>query len=237
MPQQPLASVQNVFSNIVAYLPSLLAGVVVLLLGAAVAWLAAKVVVRLLIWLRLDRIARRLGWSGGLEKGDVRHALFDLVGTLVGALVFLIFLDNALVIWRLTVLSRLLERIVFLVPELLLAVVILLAGWVISAAVANATRRALYEEEVERAGLIARILRAAILVLAATMALVQLDVAAHIITYAFLVTFGTLGVSFVLAFGLGSRRAVEAMWDGVLERRRPRRKPTSTAGAPPKTKP
>ncbi len=236
MSNQPLTSVQNLFAKIVAYLPSLLAGIVVLLIGAVVAWLTAKAVVRILIWLRLDRIARRLGWSGGLEKGDVRHALFDLVGFSIGILVFLVFLDNALLIWRLTVLSRLLDRIVFLVPELILAGIIMIGGWMIGAAVASATRRALYEEEVERAGLVARILRAAILVLAATMALVQLDIASHIVTYAFLVTFGSLGVAFILAFGLGSRRAVEAMWDGLLSRRSDQRKPP-TGGSRAKTKP
>ena len=235
MSNHPLTSVQNLFTKIVAYLPSLLAGIVVLLIGIVVAWLTAKAVVRILIWLRLDRIARRLGWSGGLEKGDVRHALFDLVGFSIGILVFLVFLDNALLIWRLTVLSRLLDRIVFLVPELILAGIIMIAGWMIGAAVASATRRALYEEEVERASLVARILRAAVLVLAATMALVQLDIASHIVTYAFLMTFGSLGVAFILAFGLGSRRAVEAMWDGLLSRRPQRKPPAATTRS--KTKP
>jgi hypothetical protein len=222
MAEQSLVTVQTVVSNVVAYLPSLLAGLVVVLLGGLAAWLTAKIVVRLLVWLRLDRVAQRLGWGGGMEKGDVRHALFDLVGTLAGGLVFLVFLDNALVIWRLTVLSRLLERIVLLVPSLLLATVIMTVGWITATAVANGARRALYEEGIERASLISRLVRSAVLVLAAAMALDQLGLAPKIIASAFLIAFGALALTFVLAVGLGSRHAVEQMWEELFARRRDR---------------
>ena len=220
MGEKSVATLENVVSNVLAYLPALLAGLVVLVLGFLAAWLAAKLVVRLLIWSRLDRVARRLGWGGGLEKGDVRHALFGLCGTAVGGLIFLVFLDNALVIWRLTVLSRLLEQVVFLVPELVVATIVMLGGWAVALMASRAVRRALYEEEIERASLIARIVKSAILVLAAAIALVQLELATKIVTYAFLIAFGGLALTFVLAFGLGSRRAVELMWDEVLMHRR-----------------
>jgi Mechanosensitive ion channel, conserved TM helix len=219
MGEKSVTTLENVVSNVLAYLPVLLAGLVVLALGFLAAWLAAKLVVRLLVWSRLDRVAQRLGWGGGLEKGDVRHALFGLCGTAVGGLVFLVFLDNALVIWRLTVLSRLLEQVVFLVPELVVATIVLLGGWAVALMASNAVRRALYEEEIERASLIARVVKTAILVLASAIALVQLKLATNIVTYAFLIAFGALALTFVLAFGLGSRRAVESMWEGILTRR------------------
>jgi Mechanosensitive ion channel, conserved TM helix len=233
MAEQSLVTVQAVVSNVIAYLPSLLAGLVVVLLGGLAAWLTAKIVVRVLVWLRLDRVAQRLGWGGGMEKGDVRHALFDLAGTLVGGLIFLVFLDNALVIWRLTVLSRLLERIVLLVPSLLLAALILVVGWITAAAVANGARRALYEEGVERASLISRLVRAAVLVLASAMALDQLGLAPKIIAPAFLIAFGALALTFVVAVGLGSRRAVEQMWVELFARRHggtPDERPPSDEG-------
>jgi hypothetical protein len=231
MSEKPLVTLQNVVSNVVEYLPSLLAGFVVLLLGLLIAWLVARALVRVLVWLRLDRVVSRLGWGRGLEKGDVRHALFELVGTLVGGLIFLVFLDNAFVIWRLTVLSRLLERVVFLVPQLIVAAIIMLVGLAVATAVGNRTRRALHEEEIERAGLVARLVRAAILVLATAMALVQLKLALNIVTYAFLMAFGALAATFVLAFGLGSRRAVEMMWEQVFEgRRQPAKSKTGAAG-------
>jgi hypothetical protein len=220
MDERPLQSVRDVMSNLAGYLPTLLAGFMVLVLGAVVAWIVAKLVVRLLLFLRLDRVIARLGWGRALEKGDVRHSLFGLVGTACGVVLFLVFLDNAVVIWKLTVLSQLLEKLVLLVPQLITAGIILLVGWVAATAVSRSVQRALVQEEFERARLVGRIVRAAILVVASAIALVELDVAVAIVTGAFLIAFGALALCFVLAFGLGSKRAVEQMWEDRLRRRK-----------------
>ena len=213
-------SVREVMSNLADFLPTLLAGLIVLFLGVVVAWLVSKLTVRILLFLRLDRVIVRLGWGRALEKGDVRHSLFNLVGTVFGVLLFLVFLDNAVVIWKLTVLSELLEKLVLLIPQLIIAAILLLVGWGIAIAVSRAVQRALYQEEFERARLVGRIVHAAILVMAGAIALVQLKIAVGIVTGAFLIAFGALGVSFVFAFGLGSRRAVENMWEERFRRRK-----------------
>lgn len=223
MNDKPLESVREIIAGMAGYLPTLLAGLLVLLLGLAVAWVGSKLLVRLLGLMRLDRVLGRLGWGRALEKGDVRHSLFELLGTMFGVLIFLIFLDSAVTIWKLTVLSRLLERLVLLVPQLLTASIILLAGWGIAAAVSRAVLRALHQEEFGRAQLVVRIIRAAILLMAAAIALVQLEIAVGIVTGAFLLAFGALALSFALAFGLGSRRAVEMMWEERFRRRQEKR--------------
>ena len=128
MQNGPFESIREVVNSLADYLPKLLAGLVVLLLGALVAWIASRVFVRLLIFLRLDRVVARLGWTRALEKGDVRHSLFGFLGTILGLLIFLIFFENALVIWRLDVLSNLLEKVVLLIPQLMTATIILLIG-------------------------------------------------------------------------------------------------------------
>ena len=220
MNEKSLDSVRNLIASLVGYIPTLLAGLLVLLLGLVVGWVGSRFLVRMLTLLRLDRVIGRMGWGRALEKGDVRHSLFELLGMLFGVLLFLVFLDNAVAIWKLTVLSQLLERLVLLIPQLLTATVIMLAGAGIASAVARAVQRALLQEEFERAQLVARIVRAAILVVASAIALVQLDIAVGIVTGAFLIAFGALALSFVLAFGLGSRRAIELMWEERFARRR-----------------
>jgi hypothetical protein len=51
-----------------------------------------------------------------------------------------------------------------------------------------------------------------------------------IVTGAFLITFGALAVGFALAFGLGSRRAVESMWEQRLHP--PKEEPTEQKDQP-----
>jgi len=230
MQDKPFESVKELMTSVAAYLPTLLAGFVVLILGLFAAWAASRVLVRLLIFMRLDRVAARLGWTDALAKGDVRHSLFGSLGTLLGILIFLIFFENALVIWRLTVLSQLLDKVVLLIPDLVTAAVILLIGWGTATGVSRALQRALYQEEFERARLASRLVRWAILVTATAIALVELNIAVVIVTGAFLIAFGALAVCAVLAFGLGSKRAVELMWE---ERFRQKHKPEHTAEAEP----
>jgi hypothetical protein len=213
MEQTPITSVNDVMAKIVGYLPTLLSGFVVLVLGALAAWLISKLTMRILIFLRLDRVVARLGWGRALEKGDVRHSLFGFAGIIVGLFVFLVFLENAILIWKLTVLSQLLDRLVELVPQLITAGIILLVGWAVAAAVSRAVLRALCQEEFDRARLVARLVRAAILVLTSAIALVEMDIAVVIVTGGFLIAFGALALGFALAFGLGSRHAVETMWE------------------------
>lgn len=233
MNEQPLESVRDLISNLVGYIPALLAGCLVLLLGLVVGWIGSKLVVRMLILSRLDRVIGRLSRGRALEKGDVRHSLFELVGTAFGVLIFLVFLDNAVTIWKLTVLSRLLERLVLFAPQLLTAIVILLIGAAFASAVARSVHRALQQEEFVRAQLVGRIVHAAIMVMAAAIALVELGIAVGIVTGAFLLTFGALALSFVLAFGLGSRKAVEAMWEERLRRSRERQEEERAKGPRP----
>jgi Mechanosensitive ion channel, conserved TM helix len=216
MAEKPFATFNDAMADIVSYLPTLFFGLVVLVVGAFVAWLISKLVVRILLFLRLDRVVARLGWGRALEKGDVRHSLFGFAGTVVGLFVFLVFLENAILIWKLTVLSELLEKLVGLIPQLITAGIILLVGWAVAAAVSRAVLRALYQEEFDRARLVAKLVRAAILIFTCAVALVELDIAVGIVTGAFLIAFGALALGFALAFGLGSKRAVEIMWEKRL---------------------
>ncbi len=234
MNEKPLESVRDLMATLTGYVPTLLAGLFVLLLGLVVGWIGSKFIVRMLVLMRLDRVIGRMAWGRALEKGDVRHSLFELVGKTFGVLLFLVFLDNAVAIWKLDVLSRLLDRLVLLVPQLMTAGVILLIGVAVASGVARAVQRALQQEEFERAQLVGRIVRAAILVVATAIALVQMEIAVTIVTGAFLLAFGALALSFVLAFGLGSRRAVESMWE---ERYRRRQKERDAEGEKPDGKP
>jgi hypothetical protein len=216
MEPKALESVRDITQNIVGYLPTLLAGLIVLVLGALVAWAVAKLTVRVLIFLRLDRVIVRFGWGRALEKGDVRHSLFGLLGMILGLVIFLVFLENAILLWKLSVLYDLLNRLIVLIPQLIAVALILLIGWAAAGAASRALQRALVQEEFGRARFVARLVRAALLVVVCAIALVELGIAETIVTGAFLITFGALALAFALAVGLGSRRAIESLWERRL---------------------
>jgi len=219
MNDKPLETLRDLFASLASYLPTFFAGLFVVLLGALAAWIASKFVVRLLILMRLDRVVGRVRWGRAIQQGDVRHSLFGFIGNVFGLLVFLVFLDNAVTIWRLTVVSNLLERIVLFAPQLFTVTVVILVGVGLASAASRAVQRTLNNEGFERAQLAGRIVRGAILVVAVSIALVELNIAVTIVTGAFLLAFGALCLGGMLAFGLGSKKAVERMWDSHLNAR------------------
>lgn len=213
----PLAEFSQRFSD---YLPTLTAGLVVLGLGVVAGWIAKRVVVRLLIWLRLDRMGGRFAWRAAFGKGDVRAALFNLLGTVAMVLVILVFLDNALQIWGLTVLSRMIEAGISYLPKLALTVVIIGVGFLLANTAARRVEDALEEEEAPHPRLVARTFKAALLAVVAALALWQLEFAREIVLAAFLIGFGAVGIAFAVAVGLGSARAIQRGWETLLQKRK-----------------
>jgi Mechanosensitive ion channel, conserved TM helix len=213
-PTGPLAEFASRFST---YLPTLFAGLVVLALGIGVAWVAKRVVVRVFTWLRLDRLGGRVGWRAAFGKGDVRAALYDLVGNLVMATLVLLFLDNALQIWGLLVLSKLIDQVVFYLPNVGLVALIGVLGFLVSNLVGERVRQALEEEGLKQARLVARLVKGVLQGVVGALALWQLGFAREIVLAGFLITFGAIGVAFAVAVGIGSAQAIRHGWQAMFE--------------------
>lgn len=213
----PLAQFAREFSD---YLPTLAAGVFVLALGVAAGWVAKRIVVRVLIWLRLDRLGGRVGWRAAFGKGDVRAALYNLLGSLVGIILFLVFLDNALQIFGLTVLSRMIDRTVFYLPNFAIVAAIVLVGLLIANYAAEKAEDALEEEGFVHARLLGRMVRSVLLFVVGALALWQLNLAKQIVLAAFLIAFGAIGVAFAVAVGLGSAKAIQQGWASLFDKKK-----------------
>jgi Mechanosensitive ion channel, conserved TM helix len=211
---QPLTGIVGRFMD---YVPTLLAGALVLAVGVVLGWIAKRAVMRILIWLRLDRLAGRVGWRSALGKGDVRAAVYELVGDAAMVVVVLVFLDNALTIWGLAVLSRLIDSVVFALPRLGLAALIVAAGLAVSNLLAERAQSALEEEELAHPRLLAKALKGTLLAVVVALALWALNFAREIVLSGFVIAFGAMGVAFALAVGIGSAKAVQRGWEGVIE--------------------
>jgi hypothetical protein len=211
----PLAEMADRF---VEYVPTLAAGLLVLAAGVAIGWLVKRATVRVLIWLRLDRLGGRLAWRAAFGKGDVRAALYNLIGTIAMVLVVLLFLGSALDIWGLEMLSRDLDSLVVYFPNLVLVALIVGVGIVFANTISTRVEDALEDEGFERPRLVARALKAALLAVVGALALWQLNFAREIVLSAFLIGFGAIGIAFAVGVGLGSAKAIQKVWESFFER-------------------
>jgi len=181
-------------SQIINYLPSLLAGIILLLVGWFIGWIAKRITIQILVILRFERLFLRLQWRRALSKADIRYAVFNLLGNFVFFIVFLIFLNSALAAMKLTILSTLIQQGVLFIPRLIIAFLILGIGWIIAGRVSNSVYNALLKEDVPHFSIISRFVKFVSLLFFASMALVEIDIATQIVVIGFTTIMISLGI-------------------------------------------
>jgi hypothetical protein len=184
--------------KIIAYMPNLLGGLLLLLLGWLIAWVVKRIIIQLMIILRFDRLFVRFRWKSSLTKADIRYALYNLIGNIAFFIVFLIFMNSALDALKLTMLSRLIEQGVLFIPRLIVALVIFGIGWLIGSRTSNAVSHSLMKEGFPGASLFAKFVKFIIVIFFSAMALVELNIAKEIVLIGFGAFLLTLSVSMIL---------------------------------------
>jgi len=190
--------------QIINYLPSLLGGFILLVIGWIVGWLAKRITVQLLAVLRFEKLFLRLQWRRALSKADISFAVFNFIGNVVFFIVFLIFLNSALDAMKLTILSTLIQQSVIFIPKLIVALVILGIGWIVAGRVSISVYSSLLKENVPHYSIISRLVKFVILLFFSAMALVEIDIAPQIVIIGFttiMITLGIISVAFVLSGG------------------------------------
>lgn len=207
------------FSQVVDYLPNLAAGLLLVIVGAGAAWFVKRITVQICVILRLHRLLQVFRWARGLNKVDVRLSLYGLLGNLVGLVVFLVFLNAAFSTLRLTVVSALVERLVLIIPRLLIALSIFGIGWLISLWAGMGVRRALLREGVPRASLVAGYASVMLLLLFAGMALAELDVSREVVIIGFGVVYVTMGAITVIVTAVAGKEILRKVLESSRDER------------------
>jgi hypothetical protein len=196
----------NAGAAVIQYLPSLLGGLLLLVVGILLGWVAKRVVAQICLILRVDRALRGFRWARSLDKADARHAFYDMIGAWAFFIVFLTVFHAALSTMRLTILSDLLQRGVLFLPRFLIALIIAGFGMVIAGRTAASILRALASEDVPKARLIARLSKGVLILFFSAMALTELDIARNVVLIGFTTIMATVCVMIILVLGPGGRR-------------------------------
>ena len=213
MNQQMISKlVDQVFLEILNYLPRVLASLLLLLAGWFVGWLAKRIVIQLCMIFRVHNYLPRMRWRKALSKADVRDALFNYVGNLVFIAVFIMFIYGALATLKLTVLSNLLEHTIFFLPRAAGCFVIFAIGLFLSNRISVVVHMAVLREGIPRASLIARFVKGAMVIFFSAMALTVLDFARQVLIVGFTVSFASLGALVVVAAVAGGKEMFQKIF-------------------------
>ena len=195
--------------NFIAYLPNLFAGIVLVVLGWFLGWFVKRLLVQLCVILRLERYLVRSRWGKDFSRADVRYGLYNFIGNIGFMIIFLIFINSALSAWKLGILSDLLSRGIIFLPRLIVALVMFGIGWLISSWAEKGVLKTLRREDIPRPSLLARFVKAVLLLFFSAMALVELDVARTIVIIGFASIFVTLGALTIVITAVGGKTFIE----------------------------
>ncbi len=180
--------------------------------GAAVAILIAGYLVAQLIERWTDSILKRLNFNKMAEAGGISEAMgrtgtrldpIHAVGKLLFWLVMLVVILLASSALGLESIREMFGTMLSFIPTLIAAIVIVILGMIVGEFV-----RALVlasAGKVEGVPTLARAAKAAVVIIAVFMAVQQLGVADELVTAAFTLILGAIGLAVGLAFGLGNR--------------------------------
>ena len=200
-----------VIHQIMAFLPNLLAMLVILIAGIMLARLLRALLVRFLKAVNFDAWADRMGVTTILRKGDLWSKPSLAVGALFFWLLIIVVLMAGMSALKVTAIDSIVSQFFLYLPRIFSAVVILTVGYVIAGFISRAILIAAVNSGYHYARLLARAVRLLLTVLILAMVLEELKVAPGIVLAAFSIIFGGIVVALAIAFGVGGIDAAKRM--------------------------
>jgi len=201
------ASLQTLWTGFISFLPSLLGAIIVFIIGWLIAALLGRLAAQIINVLRLDQVLAKMGFKRSLEKAGLKLDAGRFIGDLVKWFFIIVFLMAATDILNLSQVTDFLQQVLLYIPQLIVAVLILLAAVLIANFLQKVVRASVEAAGLGSAGFLAGLTKWAIMIFAFLAALLQLGIVPTLIQTLFTGLVAALVISFGLAFGLAGKDA------------------------------
>lgn len=206
-------SYQTFFDQLAAFFPKLIGALLILIVGWIIAKLIKAGAIRLLKLVRLDKVTEKARIDQFLKEGGTQKSAIEIIGSLIYWLIMLVVILAGFNTLGLEVASELFNQIILYIPNVIVAVIVLIFGVYLASFIAQVVVTYVSNVGIENADFIGKITQAAIILFVASLALSQLNIGQELVTNAFLLLFGAVCLALALAFGLGGREWAADMID------------------------
>lgn len=199
-------SFQNLFYGLVAFIPNLVVAIVIFVVGWLVGAGLGRVVAQIVNSLRVDQALKATGLERLLSRAGFELSSGKFLGFLVKWFFVIVFLVAALDVLHLSTVNLFISEVVLgYLPQVIVAVLILLVAAVVAQAAENVVIGGAKAASLRSAGFIGKVARYAIWIFAILAALAQLNVAAAFVQTLFTGIVIAVSLGLGLAFGLGGQ--------------------------------
>jgi hypothetical protein len=206
-----LDPLQNLWATTVSYVPEIITAIIIVILGLIIAPIFGSIARRIARLIKLDALAEKSGVKTMLEDADMHFTFSGVIGYLVKWFILLGFFIAAANVFHWAQLSNVLYKILFYIPEVIVAVLFVAFGTIAGSFVEGAVTKTLKVSTapVKHANLIGKAAKWAIIVFAVLAALLQLGIAQSLV----MILYGGIVLALALAFGLGGREKAAKILD------------------------
>jgi hypothetical protein len=200
-----MSSVAAALALLLGAIPKLLGFLVILLIGWLIASAIAAAVAAILRAVKFNDLAQRAGLTGFVRYMGIHDDAAGFLAAVAKWFVRLIVLVTAFDALGLPAVSQVLQQLLLWLPNLVVALVVLVIGGLAANALASLVRGATAESGLGNPGLLAAIARVAVWAFAVVVAVNQIGVAATLVNTLFMAVVGGAGAGPRL--GLRPRRS------------------------------
>lgn len=186
-------------------IPKILGFLLIIVVGWFVASLIERGLAAVLRSIKFNELSERAGLSDFIRRMGMNTDAAGMIGLVVKWFVRLIALVVAFDALGLPAVSEVLRQLLLWLPNVVVALVVLVIGGLAARALSNVVRGAASEADLSNADFLAKTASIVVWAFAIVVAVNQLGIATELVNTLFMAIVGALALSLGLAFGLGGR--------------------------------
>ena len=205
--QPVLDSLGKILSDLLDFIPRLINGLIILIVGYLICRVIRWILRRILQSVRLNQITERIGVSDVVKGLGVKTPLSEILVQIVFFFLLLSFVTSAVRLMGLLSVAELLDNVLRFVPRAISAALLLIFGSLIARFLGNTLTTIAQNVNITYSGALGKILEYGIVIFTAVLAISTLGVDTTVLTTSLTIIVASVGLALALTFGLGSREA------------------------------
>jgi hypothetical protein len=188
-----------------SFLPDLLSSILIFITGILLGLILRVIFLRVFRAIRIDKFSERSGFSEMLKRGGIKDPFSLIISRIIGWLTIISFSILSLRSLNVPAIERILEKFILYLPNVFVAAVILFLGYLLGNFLGRTALVAAVNAGMKLAGLLGRLVKLTVFLLALTMALEQLGIGRKTIVITFAIIYGGIVLALAIALGLGGK--------------------------------
>lgn len=205
--QPVINALLNILTEILNFLPHLVNGLIILIVGYLLSALIRWIVKTVLLRLHFEQLADRLGITNALHSLGVRLPLPTVIAQIVFFFLLLSFATSAFVLMGLTAVADLLRNVLAFIPRAISAAIIIIFGSMVARFLGETITTATGNINITYNRALGKLIEYTLVAFVVVLAISTLGVDTTILTSALTILIAASGLAIALTFAFGAREA------------------------------